>query len=231
MPDFSIRGAQLREALENDACDAKLRLNSYLHFALLNPLLSRWRSLYCRFIRPVLAQASGERRLLDIGFGGADIPLRLLRWAQADGFRLRVTSIDRSHKALEFVQTQTWPAEMEFLCCSAEHLLAQGRSYDVVISNHILHELGTGDLPAFLQAAEALAGKLVLFNDIRRSACGYALFEACFGPILRHSFAVSDGLISIRRAYTVAELRPLLPTGWEVRSLVPFRLLLLRRKP
>ena len=230
-PDFSTRAADLHESLEQDACDAGLRLNSYRDFALLNPLLSRWHALYRRFIRPVLAQTPGGGRLLDIGFGGADIPLRLLQWAQADGFRLQVTSIDRNRKALEFVQAQTWPQGMEFLCCTAAELLAQGRRFDVVLSNHILHELEPSDMTAFLHDADALADKLVLFNDIRRSAWGYYLFAAGFGPFLRKSFAVSDGLLSIRRAYTVAEFRRLLPQGWAVRNLCPFRLLLIRRKP
>jgi 2-polyprenyl-3-methyl-5-hydroxy-6-metoxy-1,4-benzoquinol methylase len=229
--NLSKRADCLHESLENDDCDADKRRKSYRHFALMNQLLSRWRLLYRRFIRPALEHAQADCRLLDIGFGGADIPLRLLQWAQADGFRLQVTCIDRNPKALEFVQTQAWPPEVEFFCSTTAQLVAQGHRYDIVISNHILHELAPWDMEQFVTDADSLASKLVLFNDIRRSTWGYYLFAAGFGPVLRNSFAVGDGLLSIRRAYTVAELRRLIPQGWKVEPLFPFRLLLIRRKP
>ncbi|MNN87524.1 hypothetical protein D3C81_2050910 [compost metagenome] len=54
------------------------------------------------------------------------------------------------------------------------------------------------------------------------------LFAAATWPISRtllaDSFIREDGLISIRRSYTAAELTAIAPTGWTVRGGLPSRL-------
>jgi hypothetical protein len=54
------------------------------------------------------------------------------------------------------------------------------------------------------------------------------LFAAATWPLARtllaDSFIREDGLISIRRSYTVAELVAIAPPGWIVRTGVPARL-------
>ena len=229
-PDFSKRAVDLREMLENPEIDIGKRFNTYRQFGVMNPLLSRWRHLYLGLIRPVLGKMSGECSLLDIGFGGGDISLCMIRWANADGIRLRVTAIDRNPQALKFVKTGRRPSDIEFLCGSVADLLEEDRKFDVVISNHILHELDERELCGLLRDADALSNRLALFNDLVRSAVGYCLFALTMGPLLRNSYFVGDGLLSIRRGYTIAELRSIVPAGWDVRPLFPFRVLTIRAK-
>jgi 2-polyprenyl-3-methyl-5-hydroxy-6-metoxy-1,4-benzoquinol methylase len=230
LPDFSKRAVDLREELENPESDPGKQFNTYRQFGTLNPLLSRWGYLYRRSIRPVLKESPAECSLLDIGFGGGDVPLLLSRWARADGIRLQVTAIDRNPQALEFVRKNRQASEIEFLCGSVAGLLKEGRKFDVVISNHILHELDECELRGFLADADALSSRLTLFNDIKRSAVGYCLFALSMRPFFWNSYVVDDGLISIRRSYTLAELKSVVPAGWEVRPLCPFRLLAIREK-
>lgn len=216
--------------LENPECDPEKRFNTYRQFSLMNRLVCRWRHLYRRLIRPALEKASGECSLLDIGFGGGDVPLRLFRWANADGIRLRVTAIDRNPRALEFVKAGRRPSGIEFLCGSVTELLKDGRTFDVVISNHILHEMDSFELSEFLRDADVLSNRLALCNDIVRSAAGYRLLAMTMGLWFRNSYLVGDGLLSIRRGYTIAELRSTVPAGWDVCSLFPFHVLAIREK-
>jgi len=65
-------------------------------------------------------------------------------------------------------------------------------------------------------------------HDIARSRPAHVLFAAATwsisGTLLADSFIREDGLISIRRSYTVAELAAIAPAGWTARGGVPSRL-------
>ncbi|GAB14141.1 putative methyltransferase [Arthrobacter globiformis NBRC 12137] len=120
---------------------------------------------------------------------------------------------------------------MEFRQASSGDLLAEGKSYDVVISNHVLHHLAAKELQQFLDDSAGLARRLALHNDLTRSAAAYALFSAGALP-LTGSYIRGDGLTSIRRSYTVPELAAVLPAGWTVEPHSPFHCLLTyRRRP
>ena len=95
----------------------------------------------------------------------------------------------------------------------------------MVVSNHVLHHLGTAELPHFLAESALLSRGTVIHNDIRRSPAAYALFYAASWPF-PGSFIREDGLTSIRRSYTAAELQAAAPPGWTVLPRPPFRNLL-----
>ena len=110
-------------------------------------------------------------------------------------------------------------------------LLPDGRQYDVVISNHVLHHLTAPELQSFLADSARLARSLALHNDLSRSAAAYALFSTGALP-LTGSYIRGDGLTSIRRSYTVPELAAVVPAGWTVEPHAPFHCLLTyRRRP
>jgi hypothetical protein len=54
-----------------------------------------------------------------------------------------------------------------------------------------------------------------LHNDLIRSPAAFALFSVAALPF-RQSFIREDGLTSIRRSYTRAELAAAAPPGWSV---------------
>ncbi|HBA85249.1 MAG TPA: methyltransferase [Verrucomicrobia bacterium] len=227
---FEKRATHLRESLEDPSSDWLQTLNTYRQFALVNRLFARWRHLYVRFLRPQMTQASVCYTLLDIGFGGGDIPLRLLAWAARDGRRLAITAIDYSERAMAAAAQRTWPSNLCFRQTSVSDLRREDRPFDFVISNHVLHELPQHDLEPFLDDSAALVRRQIVFNDVARSAWGAVGFALCTGPFLHRSFTVADGIISLRRAYTLNELRALAPPPWQVESLFPSRLLLTLRK-
>jgi len=228
LPSLSRRAPDLRERIEDPACDLQVLFNTYRQFAPLNSLISRWRPIYRRYLRPCLKQRGGGT-LLDIGFGGGDIPIRLADWARGDGLCLDVTAIDTDPRSLEYARQQHAGSSVRFLQVSAEQLGARGERFDLVVSNHLLHHLSEVQLPKFLAAAAALAGELVVLNDIARSTLAYLAFAATTKPFFRRSHIVADGLTSIRRSYTASELRALAPPGWQVDRAFPWRLLLVHR--
>ena len=106
---------------------------------------------------------------------------------------------------------------------------AKGCSFDLVVSNHVLHHLAEDELPAFLGESAGLCHGRVIHNDLRRSPAAYALFFAGSWPFTG-SYIRQDGLTSIRRSYTAAELRAAAPPGWTVVRRAPFRNLLILDK-
>jgi len=93
------------------------------------------------------------------------------------------------------------------------------------VSNHLLHHLEPDALQQVLADSERLARRLVVHNDLRRSALAHGAYAVLTRPLARTSFLHDDGLLSIRRSYRPHELADVRP-GWTVQAAAPFRLLL-----
>ncbi len=214
-----------------DAPDADLATleRTYERFRLVNAVVSNQRAVYTRWIRPRLSPTS-TRRVLDIGTGGADLPRVLLRWARADGLRLEVTAIDPDSRALDWALRQPTEPGLVLRRVTSRELAEAGEVFEVVTSNHVLHHLDGREFGALLADSERLTadGGVAVHADIERSTLGYAGFWLgtlpFAGNLLAGSYIRGDGLASIRRSHTAAELDAVLPPGWRVRRGFPSRL-------
>jgi 2-polyprenyl-3-methyl-5-hydroxy-6-metoxy-1,4-benzoquinol methylase len=223
------RAVDAVELMDRPDCDARLLDNTYRQFGLVNRLLSGWRKLYVRELRPALVNNTAPATLLDIGSGGGDLAYQLAGWARRDGLPLRITGIDPDARAAAFARGRPPLPGVEFRQAHSGDLVREGSSFDFVISNHVLHHLSAGELQQLLSDSAVLAGRKVLHNDLRRSPAAYALFFGAALPF-RHSYIRVDGLTSIRRSYTSAELSALAPPGWTVEPAAAFHQLLALRR-
>ncbi len=215
------------ELMDDPDCDRDRLFATYAQFRAVNALVAGWRRVYLRDVRPVLDRRRAST-LLDIGFGGGDIPLALAGWSARDGLRLEVTAIDPDERAHEFVETRGLTRlGVDFRAASSSELVAAGERFDIVTSNHLLHHLDPDALAELLEDSAALA-PLALHSDIERGRLALAAFGAATKPLDRGSFVHYDGTLSIRRSYTAPELRAAVPQGWLVRCELPYRLLLTR---
>ena len=114
---------------------------------------------------------------------------------------------------------------MRFRQATSAELVAEGQAFDLVISNHVLHHLSDAELQGLLNDSVKLARRLAVHNDLRRNALAYALFGAGALP-MTGSYIRGDGLTSIRRSYTVAELAAVAPAGWRAERHSPFHCVL-----
>ncbi|QYF90309.1 MULTISPECIES: class I SAM-dependent methyltransferase [Arthrobacter] len=227
MTFLQARAVDAVEEMDLPGCDPDLLERTYTQFALVNRAVSGWHGIYRARIRPRLSPGT-ITTLLDIGCGGGDVPVMIARWAARDGLRLEITAIDPDARASRFARARKNSAGVIFRQSTAAELAAEGRQYDVVISNHVLHHLGETELPEFLAESASLARWQVIHNDLRRSPTAYVLFHI-FARIFTGSFIRQDGLTSIRRSYTPGELAAAAPPGWTVAPHSPFHHLLLHR--
>lgn len=212
------------------ACDPDMLDRTYRDFRVVNRVVSGWRSMYRRSIRPGLSTTRAST-LLDIGSGGGDVARCLARWAARDGLRLEVTAIDPDARAHAWASAQQPVPGLTFRRALSSELVTEGARFDFVVSNHILHHLTAVELEGVLRDSQALARRGVLHSDIARGRLAYLGFSLGTWPFFRGSYIRVDGLTSIRRSFTAPELRRVVPAGWDVRRAHPYRLELRWRAP
>ncbi|WP_091324108.1 class I SAM-dependent methyltransferase [Arthrobacter sp. cf158] len=218
------------EEMDRADCDPQRLNKTYARFPVVNRLLSGWHGTYCTYVRPLLAE-KGAASLLDIGCGSGDVARNLALWAQRDGFRLEVTAIDPDERAYLFASRAIPAAGVTYRQAHSSELVAEGRTFDVVMSNHILHHLDDAQLAGILRDSEALCRGVALHNDLNRSNVSYVLFAAGFWPLGVGSYICGDGLVSIKRSYTASELESTVPEHWSVDRNGPWHNLLVHRRP
>lgn len=227
MPLFlKKRNSELSELMDSKDCDPKLLDNTYRQFKLINLLLCNWKGIYKKTLLPKMTDPQKTYTLLDIGFGGGDIPTSISKWAKKDGVKLKITAIETDQRSYEFAQDLPKDPNIEFLYTSSTDLVNKGERFDFVISNHLMHHLKNDDLLSLLNDAQTLSSNMVLFNDIERSDLGYVLFTTIARLLFHNSYIVTDGLTSIRRSFTRKELRALVPEKWILKTPGLYRLLL-----
>lgn len=218
------RAAELQERMDDPDCDPAKLQATYRHFAAINRRFSGWETVYERYLRTRM-EPGRAYTLLDIGFGGGDIPRQLLEWARRDGLTLSVMAIDPDERAAAFARTLPSVKNLCFRKTDTRALVERGAHFDFVVSNHLLHHLSANDLSDLLRDSAQL-GRVVIHNDIARADTAYLGFALLTAPFYPGSFITPDGLTSIRRAYTADELRAAAPEGWRVLRPLRYRLLL-----
>jgi 2-polyprenyl-3-methyl-5-hydroxy-6-metoxy-1,4-benzoquinol methylase len=229
---LTARDDGLAELMDDPACDPHLLRATLRRFGTVNRLVSGWGVVYRTLLRPHLAALDRPARVLDIGSGGGDLVERLAAAARRDGLDVTWTGIDPDPRAHEVAMARGPIEGASFRIADASTLVREGGTYDAVLSNHVLHHLG-GALPGFAEESLELSRGIVLHSDMARSRLAYNLYAVGITPFARGTFLRTDGLRSIRRSYTRAELASVLegnmPGAWSVRMPVPFRIVAVGR--
>jgi SAM-dependent methyltransferase len=152
--------------------------------------------------------------LLDVGTGGADIPLALVERFSADGHSLRVTAIDSRQEVLDAalaVDPRVGATEgLELLLTDGRSLPWPDRSFDVVHASLLVHHLEPPEALVFLREAARVARLGVIVNDLVRAQHHWLGARLLLGVGTRNRYTRHDGPLSVKRAYTRMELRALL---------------------
>lgn len=151
------------------------------------------------------ARWSGNVSILDVGTGGGDLPKAIATWARRKRLAVRITGIDAAAEAAaEAARTcRDWP-EISIECADLFDL--GKRRFDYVIASLFLHHCPGDSAERALAAMDRAAKRGVIISDLLRSTLSWmavgTLSWIAGNRVVRH-----DGPLSVRRSFTVDELR------------------------
>lgn len=144
----------------------------------------------------------GEVSLLDVGTGLADIPRRASRDAKRDGVALTTIGVDQAPSLLVAARHCLTHA------VGADALLLpfRDKSVDIVMCSQVLHHFEARDAERLVRELNRVARRAVIVADLRRSWIAAAGFWAVSFPLLFSAVTRHDGVVSVFRGFTIAEL-------------------------
>lgn len=233
MPSLAVRDRQ-PELMDDPALDPAEHRRALAGLARIN----RWSGsagLLWPLVRDLARRLGRPLRLLDVATGSGDIPLALWQRGQEAGLPLDITAGDLSPIAIDTAERSAAALGANVRFAVADVLadpLPGG--FDVVTCSLFLHHLDEPDAVKLL-AKMAAAGGVVLVNDLERGRLNYRLVWLAARLFSRSPVVHADGPLSIRGAFTVAEMRRMAAeagmSGADVRAMFPCRMLLTWRKP
>ena len=197
------------ELLDGPLDDQPTLVGNLRDLARLNRLTGGTR-LSQRAIEALERDGAAAVTVLDVGTGAADIPMTLLADARAAGRPLRVTATDSRTEVLAAARlarpTLDTVDGLELAIADGRGMPWPDAAFDVTHASMVLHHLDPDDAVAFLRELRRVSRLGIVANDLVRGRLNWI-----GGWLLIHATATSrytrhDGPLSIRRAYTRAEL-------------------------
>ncbi len=193
--------------------------------------------------RPMLGWLSRETAkltsfsLIDVACGHGDALRRIRRWASRRGLAVQLHGIDRNPWATRTARAAT-DASASISYRTADVVAMEPvKKYDFVVSSQFAHHLSDGQVVMFIRWMEASARLGWFIGDLHRHWLPYYGFGPLAWLARWHRFVLSDGRISIARAFVPSDWRRLTLSAGIAESDVaitwhmPFRLCVTRRCP
>jgi ubiquinone/menaquinone biosynthesis C-methylase UbiE len=209
------------EMLDDPAVDPAIRQRAIADLMRSNRWLGGLRT--ARLALRDVAKTKAAATMLDVGTGLADIPDRVRRDAERSGTALITIGVDEAASLLAAARAAGRLSHV--VAASALALPFRNRSVDVATCSQLLHHFEGPDARRVLAELNRVARRAVAVNDLRRSrfaAIGFWMvsFVFRFHPVTRH-----DGVVSVMRGFTAAELNDLVRSATGVAPTISRRLL------
>jgi SAM-dependent methyltransferase len=165
--------------------------------------------------RLVATNVSRTWRVLDLASGGGDVAIDVARRAARAGARVLVDGCDLSPFAVRFATARATERQVENVQFFRQDVLNAPLpdGYDVVMCSLFLHHLPEDVASALLAKMAGAAQRLVLVNDLCRSALGYSLAWLGCRFLTRSPIVHVDGPRSVQAAFSMNEIREVARQG------------------
>jgi len=143
-----------------------------------------------------------EATVLDVGTGSGDFVRRLRRRRHVE-----VIASDARLEVLEIARRNlVGISNVSLLQADARDIPLANGEVDVAHASLLMHHLDPDDAIAALREMRRVARLGVVINDLRRGLLPFAMTAAAVLAFSRGAYTRHDGVLSARRAYTLAEL-------------------------
>lgn len=161
-----------------------------------------------RWMRPMI-QPDRPLRILDMACGGGDVASDLFRRARAAGLDIQVVGCDISPTAVQLATERHGdPTGLSFIQFDALND-PMPSDFDIITSTLFLHHLGESQVIALLARMAAAARSGIAISDLLRSPLGIGLTYLGTRLLTRSPMVHTDGMLSVRAAFTMAQIREL----------------------
>jgi 2-polyprenyl-3-methyl-5-hydroxy-6-metoxy-1,4-benzoquinol methylase len=154
--------------------------------------------------------------ILDACTGFGDIPRLVVEWARQKGSKVKVLAVDMQPATLEIAQQRSvlFP-EISYAQADVRSFEPEER-FDVVLCSLALHHFAWPEAVEILERLSRLSKRAVLISDLVRSISGILGVYLLTSTVFRNPMTKFDGRLSIRRAFSFAEMRNLaLEARWD----------------
>jgi len=195
MDDFAEGGDALREALGH------LRSLNRI-FDAGSPIVYGIKYLWERAGRPK------ELTILDVGSGSGDINLRVLKWADRQGVKLRIVLADVTEEArLEAERLFRGDSRVSFVKQDLFDL--HGSRADIVTASQVAHHFPSDRLPLLAKKLLELSSIGVVINDIHRHWIPWSAVWLATRLLSRNRYIRHDGPLSVAKGFRGEDFREL----------------------
>lgn len=200
------------ELLDGKLPDAAELAQNFRDIQRVNQLLGGT-STVLRHLPEVLASVPTDRpaTILDLATGSGDIPLAIVRWADRRNRAVTIVATDYADDILSLARKQLGELPNVTLArYDARDVLLPDGQFDIVLCSLSLHHFTPDDAIRVLREMDRLASAGFILNDLRRGRLGFVAAWVAARLTTRNRLTRNDAPLSVRRAYTVAELADLL---------------------
>lgn len=192
MDDFSLKGEELRDALDKIASINQFLGGNHLTLQGVKKLI----------------HAKEEITIIDVGCGNGDMLRTLADFANKNNFKFNLIGIDANAFTIDYAikLSQDYP-NISFKCEDIFSKVFSQLKYDIVLVTLTLHHFKNKEIDYLIQLFSRNAKIGIVINDLHRSSIAYRLFQLICVLFRLNTMSRQDGLISILRGFKKQELQ------------------------
>ncbi|MGD9200630.1 MAG: methyltransferase domain-containing protein [Chitinispirillia bacterium] len=225
------------EKMDDRTCDSNQLLNTVNQFYYINRFLSNSRKFIKQYIIKDMEKDKLKQYIfLELGAGGCDIAIWLNSYCKRKKISLKIYCLDNDPRIIGYATQKCMGINAISIIhddiCNIDSLPVRP---DYVFCNHLIHHLSDTQVTGFFWRLTSITRRIALINDIVRSPIAYFLYYLMSNLFFRNSYAIHDGCLSIRKSFTLNELKVFIeslkiPFSFSIYRKFPFRLLLVLDK-
>lgn len=201
MDDFSTGGDELTEALRH-----LRRLNRI--FGAAGPVVSGIHRLWLRTGRPK------ELHVMDIGAGSGEINRKILRWADRNEIKLRLTLVDMTEEACAEARL-IFKDEPRVFALRCNLFDIEEQAADVVVSSQFLHHFSDELLPDVMCQMIKCCRYGIVVSDIHRHWISWSAVWLMARLVSTNRYIRHDGPLSVAKGFQAEDWQRLKQTMLE----------------
>jgi len=207
LPDLSVRDRQA-ELMDDPELDPARHVHALRALARVNRVSLTVSRIWTEVLE-LRERVDGPIRILDVACGGGDVLSALGARARRTGIPVELRGCDVSRRAVDEAARAApdgVPLEVAKLDALEDDLPS---ACHLVVCSLFLHHLDRSDAVRLLCRMAAATEVSLLVEDLRRTRLGYLFAWIGLHTLTRSDVARTDGLRSVRSAFSVEEVRAL----------------------